>query len=427
MLHAGSIVFSAEVVGEGLTDLSLLVHRDGLLVADEDWPVTEPNFEFVVNGEQWDGELTFTLEAKSGPEIEDTAQLGIEVDLPEAGSKKLRWVSPAVSRGMALGVVPGTGTARDSVVVVGNDPDDVLLMGVLENGPVPMIPFPKMKVHAVEVTEGFIYVVGERDGSMVARKYTDKLQPYWEFEGPKGRARDVAVGPDGDVYVVGEADVDGMIPHQQAAVWVLTESASPLLTAQFAKFDEWNIPRASSLAAVGIVDERVVVAGYREVDDLEYPPRATLFELIDGELLDIRIYNGILETEQCAWHGLMATSGGLTAIGWHRTSHENPHSVALGNFDGALNEEIYSPAWGGFGIAHSVAQSADGSPVLAGERIVDSTTRFLLQAGNWEYLDEEGAKSWAGSVVVDRHGYIYGLGSVEIEGSPHLLLTVRNP
>ncbi len=431
MLRAGSVVLTAEVVGEH-TELSLLVHRDGEPVGDEIWPLGEANREYIVSSDALDGELTFTLQALVEGEVLDSEKLSVEVDLPESGTKDFRWVSPAVSRGMALGVVPGSGTEADTIVAVGNDFDDVLLMGVMEYGAVAMVPFPRLKVHAVDVADGFIFVAGEHDGKMEIRKYTaDTLQQYWYVTFPDARAFDVAFGPDGDVYVVGETDVEGMFPHTQATIWVYTESGALRHHAQFAKNDDQDLPLASAMHAVGFLEERVVAVGYREEDVGDIVPRATLFEFVEGQLLDSDVYSGAFAEEECGWHALVTTSDGVVSTGWHRNSDMDPSSVAFGRHGEDLVGEVFSPAWGGFGAGNAIAwqDQGEGYPVIAGQRTVGLEPRLLVQAEPWgqPYIDDGGDRSWARDVVIDRHGYIYAVGDLVENGEPHLVLVRLNP
>ncbi|MGB1015179.1 MAG: hypothetical protein ACPG4T_13680 [Nannocystaceae bacterium] len=426
MLRAGSIVFEAEVEGEA-SELWLHVHQDGEPISETSWPLGSPTFEYIVNSDELDGELTFTLVASAGP-ANDSESVSVTVDLPESGSKDFRWVSPAIGRGMALGVLPGEGIERDQVVVVGNDIDDVLMMGVVTNGSLPMSPFPAMKVHALDVADGFIFVAGERDGEMVVRKYTSKLQQYWEVTVPDARALDVAVGPSGDVFVVGEVDVDGMFPHTEAALWTLTESGGFLHdVATFIEFDEWNIPLASSLTSVGFLGEQVVAAGFRQSSVEFRPPRATIFEWVDQSLLDRNVYAGTFEEERCSWNDMVVASGKLFTIGWHRTTALDPTSVAFGRYGEELVTQFFSPSWGGFGIGNTIAYGEYA--MIAGHRTVALKPRLAVQAAPWSqsYVDDGGDQSWASDIAIDRHGYVHVVGEQIKDGNPHLLLVRLNP
>lgn len=433
MLRAGSVLLTAEVEGD-VTELMLQVHHDGEQVDSPSWPVGESIREYIINSDELDGEIEFTLTAKSGQLANDTASLTVDVDLPESGTVDFRWVSPAVSKGVALAVVPSSGMAADKIVAVANDPDDVLLLGAIDSGEVAMKQRAAMKVRAVDVADGFLFVAGERDGEMVVRKYTaETLQQYWENDYPNARAFDVAVGADGDVFVVGEADVDEMLPHTEAALWTLTESGSFLHeVALFAEHDEWDWPFSSALHAVGFQGDRVVAAGYREAYVGAYPPRATLFEFADGVLTDRDVYSGSFLKEECGWHSLVSTKTGIYATGWHKGQEIDPTSVAVGRYGDDLAGEVFSPAWGGFGGGNAVAWQHDGDegyPMIAGHRTVDLEPRLLVQAEAWAqpYIDDGGDRSWAHDVVIDRHGYIYVIGDLVEDGSSHVVLLRLHP
>ncbi len=429
MHRAGTVVLTAEVEGD-VTGMSLQIHQNGNPLASPGWPVGESSREFVINSDDLDGEVEFTLTAKAGP-LSDTASLTIDVDLPESGTVDLRWVSPTISQGLALGVIPKSGTEPDNIVAVANDPEDVLLIGTMDFGELALKPRNKMKVHAIDVADGFVFVVGERDEDMVIRKYTaDALQQYWENDYPNARAFDVAVGSNGDVFVAGEADVEGMIPHTEAALWTLTESGTFLHEpALFAAFDEWNWPYSSALHAVGFHDGRVVAAGYRDADIDQYPPRAALFEFLDGQLTDRDVYTGAFVDEECGWQALVTVDDGIVATGWHKTEESEPTSIAFGRYGADLVSEVFSPAWGGFGGGTAIAWQQHGYPVIAGHRTVDLEPRLSVQAESWPqpYIDDGGDKSWAHDVVIDRHGYVYVIGELIEFGEPHLILLRLHP
>ncbi len=432
MSRAGSVVLTAEVEGD-VSEMLLQVQHNGEDIDGPGWPVGEVSREFIVNSDSFDGELTFTLTAQSD-QLSDTAAVSVDVDLPKSGTKNLRWVSPSVSRGIALGVVPKSGTEGDRIVVFGNDDNDVLLMGELEYGGVSTFSGTAMEVHGVDVAGEFIYVTGELDGNMVTRAYNaDTKQAQWANHSPDSRGLDVAVGPDGEVYVVGQTYVNGNIPHVEGTVWTLKGSTGaffhdPVL---FAAYDVMDWPFSSGLRAVGIHDGRVVAVGYREVDIGVYPPRATLFEFVDGQLIDRDVYSGTFVKEMCGWYGLVTTEDGIVATGWHRTKETEPVSVAFGRYGEDLTSEVFSPAWGGFGAGNAVAwqDQGDGYPVIAGHRTVDDEPRLMVQAESWgePYIDDAGDRSWAHDVAVDRHGYVYVIGELVEDGASHMILVRLNP
>lgn len=423
MARAGSIVFTAEVGGPA-TDLELRIHHPDRPQKTEKWPLEAESFEYVVNSDALNGEVTFELVARSRND-EDSAVLDASVALPPPGTVDRRWTlgGNASFAGTSLAVVPRTGTETDGVIAVGTKNDTPVLIELLDDTLVSTAlggPADFVMPHAIAVDEGALFMAGEElnDEEMVLRKYDlASKAKLWELKDNNARAFDLVVD-DGMVIAVGEVDTGDAT---WAALWQVTESgggdSTPITFVQYANdFD----PLSSGLRGVAKVDGRIFASGFISADGLDKHPRGALLEL---EGTDLEVLQQVeLENDEAAsskWNAIVLGGNELLTAGWYRESDDVPPSALSGRYDLQTQAQDVALTWAGQATGVSTAGC------LSGNRRVGETSRFFAQGPTWSVPHTEAAGEWstAHDVATDRQGYTYVIGSFSENGMSRLVLT----
>ncbi len=429
--RAGPVRLTAEVVGD-VEHLELEVFHEGSNFHDTiTWPVDEPTHDFVVDTSKFNGYLEFKLHAQG--ETDDMAELELAVDMPPAGSLDQRWELTAGTTGVALAQIPGEGSEPDQIVTVGKQNNGKLIINTLDGDDLsPKVIYEPMEPHAVayDPGSGVFFVTGENtDGELVLRKFvpgeSDPFQ-YWERTYPNAAGHDVAVGPDGLVYVAGQVAFNS---HTEAAIWVFDPDGPLLGEVTYSALDEFNDPRGSSLTGVLFMDNRILTAGARDVglNGSSYR-RAAIFEFTNEALEPVATLTSNYAEEVSGWKGIAASDEHVFTIGWNKPNEVTPQSIAYGRYSLSLTPQMISPAWDGYGVGHAIAWHSTGYPIAAGAR-ADFEPEFWVGATTWElpYLDPTNDMGEARDIVVDRYGYVYVLGSRSENGYSHLVLVRLNP
>ncbi len=431
--RAGPVRLTAEVVGD-VEQLELEVFHEGSNFHDTiTWPVDEPTHDFVVDTSKFNGYLEFKLHAQG--ETNDMAELELAVDMPPAGSLDQRWELTAGTTGVALAQIPGEGSEPDRLVTVGKQNNGKLIINTLDGDDLsPKAIYEPMEPHAVayDPGSGVFFVTGENtDGELVLRKFvpgeSDPFQ-YWERTYPHAGGHDVAVGPDGLVYVAGQVAFNS---HTEAAIWVFDPDGPLIGVTTFTAVDEFLDPLGSSLAGLLFRGDHVFAAGSRDVwnDNINSSyQRASIFEFANESLHPITTLSSNLEEEESSWNDLVTSDEHVFAIGWNKPNVETPQSIAFGRYSSELTPQMISLTWDGYGVGHAVAWHPTRYPIGVGARS-DFEPEFWANAPTWEqpYLDPTNDLGEARAIVVDRYGYVYVLGSRTENGYSHLVLVRLNP
>lgn len=418
--RARSIVFTAQVDGP-VADLELRVHHPDRPTHHEPWPLEQPALEYIVNTDGLNGDVTFELVATSIDGDDASATIDASIQLPPSGTLDQRWtLGPQHSTtGTSIVTLAADGTDFDRVVAVGTQDDSPLLIELVDGELVttPIGLAQELAIPRAAAVDGDqLYVGGVDEQGMFLRKVDLKTKAIvWSGTYPDARVYGLAVRGS-EVFAVGDIDFEDTT---WAAVWRVSESGggdwTPAVLERFE--DGFNLPLGSGLRGVVASIDHVVAVGFSEPADGEHNSSASLFEFVDGTI-ELRHADNLAVGEDSMWNAAVVDSNRVIhTSGWYRDGLET--TATLGRFSADLSSEHLSLAWPG------VATGVTARDELVGQR----AGRFFAQGPLWysPYTDDAGDESEATAVAVDRHGYVYVLGTFLDNGPLQLVLTRFSP
>ncbi|MGB1275433.1 MAG: hypothetical protein ACPG77_06755, partial [Nannocystaceae bacterium] len=315
----------------------------------------------------------------------------------------------------AIVLRPESGADFDQPLVVGNNEEgEVVFLGEAS----PFVAGSPMTVTSATVDDqGDVFVGGSVNGHAVVRKYSNRFL-YWEY--PIDGVVNDLVATTGGIFAVG-AVTEG--EGTNAAFWFLTESGGLLGHETWTGVTEENNPLDSSIHAVALSSNGLVMVGSSEVVFQEDFPvaRATVFALEGSTLAPCFVddENG-QDKVVSTWMGVGMTGDGFATVGFAHVWNESP-KIAWAKFSDNCSLEDYWIATGPKGRGRAV-----GSTVLAGEKLLDDQAHDFVSSSSpsWEYVGQPGT---ALSLVEDRHGYVHVASTVVEDGIETMILSSFHP